>query len=261
MRRGLITALILPALIVGAEPDPYRHEDLRELMEAVTLYVSFDAGFGPDLAAGAADEPRLHGGFSGQDKRPDLTAGLLGQALVLGTGSAVYPAPGNASLNSRGAIAFWIKPESWKTDNDPNSVFVHAGRHFIVERQGPLSGKEGTRNRDASLLCIGSAAGQQRATSIQAPDLPNGVWAFIVANWSWPRIEMSINGAAPRAKATAGHPPADAFSRISLGARTGSRALMDEVLVFSRPLTPREIRALYRAFAEARSVGQANGGK
>jgi len=101
MKHRFITALILPALIARAESDPYRHEGVRDLMEAVTFYVSFDAGFRPDLAAGAADEPRLHGDFSGQRKRPSLAAGLLGQALVLGTGSAVYPAPGNASLDSR----------------------------------------------------------------------------------------------------------------------------------------------------------------
>ena len=253
MMQHVVPALLMlsaPAASEGA--DPYRQPAVRELMSAVTFYLSFDEGLAPDLAAGEKYAPRIHGNYARTHKRPELADGLLGRALVLGTGSAMYPTSGNAPLHSRGAMAFWIKPEEWRRDKDGNSVFVYAGRHFVVERQGPMPGPEGRRGRHASILCIGSGEGQKRSTSIAAADLKNGVWYFLVVNWSWPRLELSIDGAAPRAKATAGPPPPNAFPWFSVGARGGSRALMDELLVFKRPLAPAEIRSLYESLRPAR---------
>jgi len=237
--------LIASASAATEDTDAYRQPGVRELMSAVTFYLTFDEGLTPDLAAGDKYAPKTHGNYARTHKRPVLADGLLGKALVLGTGSAVYPTLGNASLDSRGAMAFWIKPEEWKREQDGNCVFVHAGRHFIVERQGPMPGPDGRPRRRASILCIGSGEGQKRSTSIMASDLDNGAWYFLVVNWSWPRLELSLDAAAPKAKATAGQPPANAFPAFSVGSRGGSRALMDELLIFKRPLTPAEIRTLY----------------
>jgi len=252
MRHVLSTLLMLSAVATADDADPYREPALRELMAAVTFYVSFDEGLQPDLAAGKAYAPKIHGNYAKTRKQPEFVDGLLGRALVLGTGSAVYPTAGNAPFESRGAAAFWIKPLEWKSDKDGTSVFVLAGRHLIVERQGPQSGPDGRVRRHAGILCIGRGEKiQGRASTIMAPDLKNGEWYFIAVNWSWPRIEMSINGAAPHAKSTAGRPLADAFPRFNVGARGGSRALMDELLIFKRPLTPAEVRRLYRALRPA----------
>ena len=253
MMLHLTWALVLSAAPAATEgSDPYRQPAVRELMSAVTFYVSFDEGLVPDLAAGQKYGPKVYGDHARTRKQPALAEGLLGRALVLGTGSAAYPTLGNAPLDSRGAIAFWVKPQEWKYDKDGNCVFFYAGRHFIVERQGPLPGPDGRPRRRATILCIGCAEGQKRSTSVMSGDLKNGEWTFFVANWSWPRLELSINGAAPRAKATAGRPPADAFRSFSAGSRGGSRALMDEFLVFKRPLTPAEIRDLYELLRPAR---------
>ena len=248
--------LIASASAPAEERDPYRQPSVRELMSAVTFYLSFDEGLTPDLAAGDRYAPKIHGNYARTHKQPDLAEGLLGRALVLGTGSAIYPTLGNAPLDSRGAMAFWIKPEGWKRDKDGNCVFVHAGRHFIVERQGPMPGPDGRPRRHASILCIGCGEGQKRSTSIMAPDLKNSVWYFLVVNWSWPRLELSINGSGPKAKATAGKPPDNAFPSFSVGSRGGSRALMDELLIFKRPLSPADIRGLYESLRPAHRVGR-----
>jgi len=244
----LIALLLIASVGLATErADPYRQPGVRELMSAVTFYLSFDEGLMPDLAAGDKYTPKVHGNYARTHKRPALAPGLLGRALVLGTGSAMYPAQGNAALARRGAMAFWIRPEQWKRDKDGNCVFIYAGRHFVVERQGPLPGPDGRPRRRACILCIGSGKGQKRATSIAASDLKSGVWHFFVVNWSWPRLELSIDAAAPMAKATAGPPPSNAFPWFSVGSRGGSRALMDELLIFRRPLTPAEIQSLYES--------------
>ena len=84
------------ALLVGAQaglPDsPYLAPPFRTLMEAVTFHVSFDAdSLMPDMAEGPKYAPRVFGAYRVKGSRPQFADGLVGRALVLGTGGASYP--------------------------------------------------------------------------------------------------------------------------------------------------------------------------
>ena len=267
----LALCLVIPATGADAPPpdnpsgvtgSPYLHADLRELTEAITFHVSFDAeSMVPDLAAGDAYRPQLHASWDKKHTAPVFADGLVGKALVLGTGLAYYPSAGNAPLDTRGAVALWVKPENWRRPNGATVGFFQAagggGAQLILQRQGPGRTEAGVVSRHEQVQCLarGSSA-QQRFTNIPTQAWDNGGWHLMVVNWSWPRMEVSIDAGPFRARSAPSAPKAGAFRNLVVGSGGGfsDRTLLDELLIFRRPLSRQEAQLLHRILAKQAAV-------
>lgn len=237
-----------PVPDAGTPKHPFLRPGFEALMDAVTFHVSFDAdSMLPDMAAGREYQPRIH---LPRDKKlagPQFEDGLIGRALVLGTGAAVYPREGNVLFGKRGAIALWVKPAEWKRPNGGNVVFAMTSNFtFYLQRQGPLRGKDNKVIRHEGIQYLAKASPQQkRFTHLGGGIWENGRWYLVVANWSWPRMELSINGGPFVASALPSAPSENGFGWPIVGASGAERGLLDEFMAFRRPLSHAEVRTLY----------------
>ena len=218
---------------------------LRELMDWVTFQLTFDAGsMVPDMAAGEY-------GFSLQET-PQFGPGLRGLALVAGEGSgrAIYPRGPNATLETRGAVSLWICPVEWTRDNGGNTTFLMTSNaSFYLQRQGPMHNDEGicTRHEGFQYLIRGEVTGN-KTLMVGTAKWPPGKWRFIVANWSWPTISLSIDGGEFMSVTVKDVPDQDYFGNLLVGATGGEKTLIDELTIYRRPLSLDEVRSLYEGF-------------
>jgi hypothetical protein len=245
---GLL-ALGLCGPAVAERPDwPYLDPRFQRLMEAVTFHAGFDAGIAPEMAEGPAWGTKVFAPQQPPEAKPQFAEGLVGKALVLGSGSAVYPRAGNVLLERRGALALWIKPEGWLRPRDGNCVFaMTTNSTFYLERQGPDRDDDGRVRRQEGILYIAGVPGVRSATLNGGPDWENGQWYLLVANWSWPTMELSVSGGPFQVQSLAEAPGEKTFGDLVLGDRSGHpRGLLDEVFAFRRPLTLDEVQLLWR---------------
>lgn len=237
----------------GPEPwdDPYcASPALRELMDWVTFQLSFDAGsMVPEMAAGEYDLS-LHG-------RPQFESGISGLALVAGEGSgrAIYPRGPNATMGTRGAVSLWVCPVQWTHHNGGNTTFLMTtNASFYLQRQGPAHNEEGrcTRHEGFQYLIRGEVTGN-KTLMVGTEKWPPGKWRFIVANWSWPTMSLSIDGGEFKSASVKSNPDESYFDRLAVGATGGEKTLVDELTIYRRPLTLDEVRLLHEALLPAGS--------
>lgn len=243
----LILAVAMAAPVL-AQDDPRQNPyfavpELRQLMEAATFQLTFDAGsVTPDMAAGEA-KPGVNG-------TPQFDPGLRGQALVAGEGSgtATYPSVGNASLATQGAVALWIKPVSWTHVQGGNTTLVMTSNSsFYIERQGPwIEGTELKRQESILYLLFSKTVGNG-CLAYGTNAWPNGQWRLLVANWSWPTMSFSLDGGEFQSATVKGKPAPEEFGALYVGATGGEKTLLDEITIFRRPLTQAEAKAMYEA--------------
>lgn len=246
--RNGVAAEAAPAASARAGYGLYARPELQGLVEALTFHLSFDgASLLPDLAAGEKYTPALQRGAG--PAAPEFAPGVSGQALVLGTGAGLFPSAGNLTISRCGAIALWVKPLGWQRPNGSNSVFLMASDClFYLQRQGPMRDADGkiTRHEAIQYLAKSSRADRQ-FTGLMTGAWENGGWHFLVANWSWPQMQLSIDGGAFAVQALPARPAEGVFAAFLVGATGGDRGLLDEVMAFSRPLSLEEIRRLQTA--------------
>ena len=241
--------LLGPTEPLPAAESPYLRPQFQRLMDAVTWHVSFDQdSLVPDLAEGDEYRPTLAPSASPEFPGPQFADGLLGRALVLGSGSAAYPRAGNVTLEQRGAVAMWIQPQNWQRPRDGNCVFLMTGNStFYLERQGPDVDDEGRVRRQEGILYLAIVPGLRSSTIDGGGDWKNGQWYLLVANWSWPTMELSVNGGPFAVRSLSQSPPDGVFGNLVLGDRGGAaRGLLDEVFAFRRPLTLEEVQLLWQ---------------
>jgi hypothetical protein len=254
-----VCAAVSLAAEPGARPaveSPYLRPEMARLMEAVTFHASFDAdSMNPDMAEGPAYAPTLFGTWDNRIRTPQFADGLFGRALVLGTGGAVYPRAGNLLLEKRGSLAIWIRPENWQRPRDDNCVFMMTSNSsFYLERQGPDQDKDGRLLRQEGVFYLVFVPGKPSATLDGGSNWANGQWHLLVANWSWPTIELGVDGGPFQIGSLSAVPPEGLFGGLVLGDRSGRpHGLLDEFLAFRRPLTREETQLLYHVGTAAAS--------
>lgn len=235
-------------LILGGEARPpasdvspyFGNPALRGLLEAVTFYQSFDhESLVPDMAMGSWNVQTFGS--------PRLSPGLWGQALMAGTGAVLYPAADNWTITSRGAISFWLCPVQWDHQQADNTNFLlSSSSALFLERQGPLRRPDSQWERLEGLL-FGLQRPPTGCVALDCTGWKDGEWHFIVANWSWPRLEISVDGSDFAAVELKGKPAPDLFGDLMLGSQGGDLTLLDEVFCFKRPLSVQEARLLREA--------------
>lgn len=247
---ALLLACLLSLSLAPAQDDPratpyFANAQLRELMEWACFQLTFDAGsFVPDLAQGES-KPTLSG-------TPFFAPGLRGQALVAGgadaTGVAFFSREGNAPLETRGAIALWVCNDGWTHVNGGNTTLVMTSNaSFYIQRQGPLMEEEVVKRFEGlQYLMLGQTTGNL-CLMYGTEDWPQGQWRLLVANWSWPTVSSSLDGAEFSSATVKANPTAAEFGSLVIGASGGEKTLLDELIIFRRPLTLPEVRVLYEA--------------
>ena len=253
-----LCAALLCCARLAAQPvstSPYDTQPvLRELMDAVTFHHSFDHdSLVPDMAVGEWKSQRF--------AKPQLAPGLVGNALVAGTGSIAFKDAANWTIATRGALAFWVSPVKWNHDDAPNTNFVLSwSSAFYVERQGPVRKPDGGWKRLEALL-VGMQRGLKGSRGAGCRDWQPGEWRLVAVNWSWPELAISVDGGAFNARVFKGKPDPKVFGGLVLGSRGGDHTLMDEFFAFDRPLTEAEVRAIYDAFKPKPQAKQPQEGK
>jgi len=249
LRLVFFLAGVVPAAV---QPDPrenvyFRTPGLRALLDWVTFYQSFDReNLIPDMAGGDWT-PRPLG-------QPEFAPGLLGQALVAGTGAVLYPAAGNFPVGTRGAVSLWVGPVQWDHRHAGLTNLVLSSTAVLyLERQGPLLHPDGQWERQECLL-FGLQGPLSGNVMGGCTDWADGEWHLLVANWSWPRLELSVDGGPFAASELPRKPDPAAFGDLILGSEGGDRTLLDEVFCYRRPLTEGEARLIYETLRSARGA-------
>ncbi|MBM4050786.1 MAG: hypothetical protein FJ279_37295, partial [Planctomycetes bacterium] len=169
---------------------PYdTHPALRALMDAVTFHHSFDhESLAPDMAVGEWKFQR-HG-------EPKLAPGLLGKALVAGTGALFFADARNWTIATRGALVLWVSPVRWNHHEAGNTYFVVSQRAaFYLERQGPLPKPDRSPGRQEVVLA-GLQGGLRGSRGADCKLWKDGEWHMLAVNWSWPQLALSLDGGA-----------------------------------------------------------------
>lgn len=248
---GAVLLLCLSAASRGQTVHPYSDPRFAEVMSDAVLHLSFDGdSMKPDLVAGDPIEPKVRGSLNKVFAAPVFTDGVIGRGLVLGTGDATFPLPTPNPLLTRGAIAVWLKPETWNRDAGVNVNVIRTPTNvFVVQRQGPKHDPAGKVLRHENLSASATPSAGERRLSVYRPVPENGAWNLIVVNWAWPTFSISVNGNPFVSRSLPRTPDdPDAFASVIVGSfhgREDERAILDELYLFSRPLTREEALLLY----------------
>lgn len=252
---GVILGLHRIAFAQQIPPPSYISEPrLAELMSEVSFYVSYDdASMEPDIAAdGKALLGAIRRASDVDCPAPQSAAfapGISRLALRTDRLAGLYAVSGNLNLLSSGAITFWFKPLDWHDDGDDNTRFFNVSVGLVgVQRQAGARNRNGQVTRQELLAGFGQASKGQRTTSVNRYGVvENGKWYFIAFNWAWPSFSISVNGERFITRALPHYPMGvfDEIKTFQLGSRSGAPTLMDEVMVFDRPLELAEVNLIY----------------
>lgn len=231
--------------VTSAAPAP--NPALAKFGEAITFYASFDQSATADLSNGDGQSVDVASPIK-------LQPGLRGQAFLAGQGGQrfFYQNKDNLDLTKPGAVAVWISPQQWQRDPEKIPTFpifsaTGYGQWLLLARMGNKVNEE--------VLYAYNKAGDNEVTVTSGNSLnwKDGEWHLLVCNWRDDSIAFSLDGAAPhrvsapwRAQAT-GEP-----GKFYVGTENNysdptilQRYLVDELMVFNRPLTTDEIIWLY----------------
>jgi len=237
------------ARAADAPPDPradvhFANPGLRALMDWVSFQLTFDGdSLTPDMAAGDFK-------FT-PTKTPRFVEGLKGRALVAGDGSgyAIYPRERNAPLATRGAISLWVCPVTWTHVNGGNTVLLMTtNASFYLQRQGPLHDPDGglVRAEGVQFLMLAKTTGNN-CLMFGTEDWPLHKWRLLVANWSWPMMQFSLDGGEFQSLTLKQNPAEADFGGFLVGSDGGEETLLDEVTIYRRPLSLQEVQTIYEA--------------
>jgi len=235
---------------------PYlANPEMIALTSDATFYVSYDTDtMRADLAAGKRGlirELRPYGRPArDRGKIGVYEPGILGRALRAASGAGEYAVDGNIRLQASGAIAFWLKPIDWSGSSNTTPFRLPGGNRMGIVRQARLVDRTGkVRRHERFSVYVRRNAGDSRGAAARSRigKFVDGHWYLIVVNWAWPTVSMSINGGPfDTGKALTGVPAwKDTVASFYLGSRGGGPTLIDEVMVFSRPLDLAEAQLLH----------------
>ena len=223
--RGVVILLTISvAACVQAEP-------------GLLFRASFD---GTAQAISAAPDPVATVGPA-----PTFAPGKFGQALVAGAESTLlrYRTDGNL-VPQAGSVSLWVKPVNWGTDGCFHSFF-ESGQ----ERQG-LGWLILYKYYQNNWLLLRYADEADQVGMAQGlADWKSGEWHHLVGTWS-PEgmrvyVDGELSGTAPRPLVA--QSLADTFALGDNGwhlPHKGTQTLIDEVRIYSYPLSPEQVRRL-----------------
>jgi len=228
----------------------------------VTMYVPFDGKPEPEFATeGTTCSGSLSTGTPAPRAAPvafRYAEGVRGKAIVVGPDCRmpVYSATGNFNPE-RGAVEFWFRPYDWDNRKPQGMPQIDPMEFVPLLRVVAKSGR--TRKHPAELLTL--RALHKRAADARKPaKLDPGHWYHLVANWSVGGTTVYLNGlpvpdSTIWCTAVRGEPGEKLVpDKLFLDPITpnvlylGEHTLIDELRVYSRPLTSEEAWNAYARF-------------
>jgi len=184
-----------------------------------------------------------------------VAAGAWGTSLRVGSGTSAELSPPEAIRAEGGTISFWVRP-TWTEDDRRSHTFLsmawdHPARSYLVLSQGWWES-----NGPARLYFVVS---NQDSMHCSVPRrLQPDAWTMVTAVWSGGKdgsCALYLNGervaehVQPFEGRYAGKGPllfgTDEATTQARG--RGADALFDEIALYRRPLSDREVQRLYRA--------------
>jgi hypothetical protein len=226
----------LPALLLMLCTGPAMAWEVEEML----FRASFDGSAEPQVALGNP-QPQLDG-------EVEYTDGKRGQAVVVGEkGTISYQSAGNLEAQA-GSIAMWVKPLNWKWDDDKFHIFFDShgeGRLMLYKFYDAAMG----------VLCkvadeYGNANRAEAPTTGRASDQ----WCHFVGTWMKNEQRIYVDGELISVNSNQQQLPRKFADFFSIGRRKpafnipeapADSTAIDELMIFSRPLTRREAAALY----------------
>ncbi len=251
-----------------------------ELRKALTFYASFDNGVKADFALGDAEMYTIPNrkavdsvkvGLHKPDIKLEENKGKFGSGLVFterSKGYIYYPSPKNISydsINWNGAISFWLSLDPAKdlepgycdpiqiTDVSYNDAAIWVDftkenpRDFrlgvIGDRDIWNPNPEGPDNENPIF--------NKRLTGVQNPPFGTGKWTHILINFSGlntkeGKASLYMNGELKGTRENIDTPFTWELDKSNIYLGLGYIGLMDELSIYSRSLTDKEITTLYQ---------------
>jgi hypothetical protein len=225
-----------------ATPGQPKNPAVRKLGPDITFYQSCNHLPMVATMSGGAGDATLSGHLI-------LKAGLYGKAMLTGDAAVRYAARGNIDLSRGGSLALWLCADHWQSlrTDPPYIFFLQAndhGRQLLIGRMGVRENHEDLEvyvTGAKKSLCI--VPGNTRRWKTRQ-------WHLLVVNWTDGSVAVSLDGRVWQQSASAWlshlHGPAGQLTLGDVHDSVRERCLVDELLVFDRPLTMREIQWLYR---------------
>jgi len=249
-------AIALPAPADGPvhPPDVYAQRPvLREVLADVVLWANFEGT--PEPVWGR----RYEQGSEALEGEFVTAPGLVGQAFVSESRSRCrYPAEGNLDLTRPGALSFWVCPVAWDRSQPTgirNNLFgtnYSDQGYFGINRMAARA-EGGRQVQDDMLYFYAESFPGANRTYIQlgdtlGPEWENGIWHLIVINWKGSHFEVSVDGGGLKS-GDLGTPIDPAAVNDILVGGCQEQTLIDEFMIYGRPLTAGEIAVLCNALS------------
>jgi hypothetical protein len=188
------------------------------------FYAPFDGSLVAEVSAGNA-EPIVKSEF-------EFKPGILGQGLVA-TKEVRYAGPGN--MASEGTICFWAKPLDWEAADGHNHYFFNLST--------------ATSHSTLFVLFYGMTrfwqyGKKQGGIDTYQTDFRKGAWRFVALSWRKDHLDLYTNGMRVGYRVEDVQ-PLTIHEKSYFSIITNSPTVIDELMIFKKALTLREIRALY----------------
>lgn len=239
----------------GTENDARINPVVRSLNSpSLCFYASFDnERISADTAGGDPEPLKLKG-------NPEFKVGIWGKSLYMKDGEIIFDRTGNMpTASASGTLCFWICPSGWDMDSGDqrNVTFFRANLPYsgITRQGGKTENKVNKRDKMLVFYCNRKNKNMQKVESIQVPDdfMKNDKWIFISLRWTPQWINLCINAAPPGSQFGLNQRK-EYSSPMSIGKTNGSQTFsfcfespmcLDEVLIFNRILSDKELTLLY----------------
>ncbi|MBI3923785.1 MAG: LamG domain-containing protein [Armatimonadetes bacterium] len=181
---------------------------------------------------------------------PTFRPGKVGQALLTGGEEAWLEYPGDALDPQQGSVMLWVCPLNWSSSDDKFHVFLEAGEEKYGQGWFLLY-----KYYQSAWLLFRLKDEHNAVTMPFKPVIwKPGEWHHVVATWQLGRQRLYLDGdlIGQTGAAEMPNPP---YPRLLVGDRPwstpqkGAQTLLDDVMVFSRPLSAREAAAFARPLA------------
>lgn len=245
----LFTALAVTSASADELRQPEQNPAIAHFADKILLYASLNGYPIADLSVGNGKP------IGGVWKGPAWEPGIWGKALRSDAPAIRYDTRKHIRLEGSGSIAFWVQPQNWDATIEPTFISflrVEAGseqgfRQLQIIRMG-----ESVNNRAlAAYFQLGEASNTVRLGAFPS-NSSSARWHLFVVNWTQSYLEASYDGGRMiRQTNPIGAPATSGDSSAYISIPGGGNArdfpyLIDEVFIFSKPLTNEEVLWLYQ---------------
>ncbi|NOZ19863.1 MAG: LamG domain-containing protein [Planctomycetes bacterium] len=239
----LLTVLAISVTFADADKDLLLHLSFEDTADA-----AFARGDGK-----AALKVRKDKQIVVLDKA-EFAPGALGKGIVCDTRFVEYPGARNLNPHE-GTLELWVKPLNWQSDDDLFHTFLVTSKNekqqMILYRYFRTKTDKGI-SRSMTFYLLGDPAGEKRRALTTATyrdfTWKPGQWHHIAAVWKKWEMQLFIDGVLLVRK-EGGALPSKAFQTLQIAPPWGGegrrKSVIDEVKIYGRALSAKEIRTSY----------------